>query len=162
MFKKGSTLLLKATLLVMALIVLAMAIFAFPSLYKGLSTDFPMAAKSILVIITVLYAATIPYFFVLWQSWKLLTLIDQNLGFSFFSITAFRNIKLASLIGGSLLMVGFVPFLFPIADADDAPGLLIYGFLVACIPLVVSIFAAILEMLFQNALQMKNENDLTI
>jgi hypothetical protein len=146
----------------MALIVLAMAIFAFPSLYKGLSTDFPMAAKSILVIITVLYAATIPYFFVLWQSWKLLTLIDQNLGFSFFSITAFRNIKLASLIGGILLMGGFVPFLFPIADADDAPGLLIYGFLVACIPLVVSIFAAILEMLFQNALQMKNENDLTI
>jgi hypothetical protein len=111
MFKKGSTLLLKTTLLLMALIVLAMAIFAFPSLYKGASIDFPMASKAILVIITVLYAVTIPYFFVLWQSWKLLTLIDQNLGFSAFAIKAFRNIKLASLMGGILLMVGFVPFL---------------------------------------------------
>ncbi len=159
---KSSTRLLKATLAFMGLIVLAIAIFAFPSLYKGARAEFPMASISILVIMTVLYLVIIPYFIVLWQSWKLLTLIDQNLGFSAFSISAFKNIKNASLVGGLLLMCGFVPFLFPIADADDAPGLIIYWFFLACIPFIVSVFAAVLEMLFQNAVDMKSENDLTI
>lgn len=59
-------------------------------------------------------------------------------------------------------MIGFVPLLYPIAEEDDAPGLLIYGFLFACIPFVVSVFAAVLEKLFQNAVDIKYENDLTI
>ncbi|MGE0566469.1 MAG: DUF2975 domain-containing protein [Bacteroidia bacterium] len=162
MLKKGSTLLLKTTLIFMGLIVLALAVFALPNLYKGASLEFPYAPNCILGIIIVMYAVTVPYFFVLWQSWKLLVLIDQNKGFSKSSVAAFRIIKYASLIGGLLLMIGFVPLLYPIAEKDDAPGLLIYGFLFACIPFVVSVFAAVLEKLFQNAVDMKYENDLTI
>ncbi len=162
MLKKGSTLLLKATLVFMGLIVLALAVFALPNFYKGALAEFPYAPNSILGIVIVLYAVAAPYFFVLLQSWKLLVLIDQNIGFSKFSVRAFRNIKYASLIGGILLMIGFVPMLFPIAEEDDAPGLLLYGFLFACIPFVVSVFAAVLEKLFHNAVEMKSENDLTI
>lgn len=162
MLKKGSTLLLKTTLIFMGLIVLALAVFAFPNLYKGASAEFPYATNAVFVIVIVLYAVAAPYFFVLLQAWKLLVLIDQNLGFSKFSVTAFRKIKFASLIGCILLMAGFVPSLFPIAEADDAPGLLLYGFFFACIPLVVSVFAAVMEKLFQNAVEMKSENELTI
>ena len=162
MFNKSSTMLLKTTLVFMGLIVLALTVFALPNLYKGALAEFPYAPNAILGIVIVLYAVAAPYFFVLWQSWKLLALIDQNRGFSIFSVIAFRNIKYASLIGGLLLMIGFVPLLYPIAEEDDAPGLLIYGFLFGCIPFVVSVFASVLEKLFQNALDMKSENELTI
>lgn len=162
MFKKSSSLLLKTTLVFMGLIVLALAVFALPYLYKGALAEFPYAPNAILGIVIVLYAVAVPYFFVLLQSWKLLVLIEQNIGFSKFSVTALRNIKYASFIGGLLLMIGFVPLLYPIAEEDDAPGLLLYGFLFACIPFVVSVFAAVLEKLFENAVNMKSENDLTI
>lgn len=162
MFKNCSTLLLKMALVCMGLIVLAWVIFALPNLYKGAVVEFPYARLAVLGIVIVLHAVAVPYFFVLWQSWKLLVLIDQNKGFSKFSVTTFRSIKYASLTGGILLMLGFVPLLYPIAEVDDAPGLLIFGFLFACIPLVVSVFAAVLEKLFQNAVEMKSENDLTI
>lgn len=162
MFIKGSTLLLKATLVFMGLLVLAFVIFALPNLYTGALAEFPYAPNSILGIVIVLYVVAIPYFIVLVQSWKLLVLIDHNNSFSKFSVTAFKNIKYASLVGGLVLLLGFVPLLYPIAEVDDAPGLLLYGFLVACIPFVVSVFAAILQKLFQNAVDIKFENDLTI
>lgn len=162
MLKNGSTLLLKITLVVMGLIVLALAIFALPHLYTGALAEFPYAPNSILVIVIVLYAVTLPYFFVLLQSWKLLVLIDQGKGFSKLAVSAFRNIKNSSFIGGLLLMIGFVPMLYPIAQEDDAPGLLVYGFVFACLPFVVSVFAAVLEKLFLNAVEIKSENDLTI
>lgn len=162
MFKKGSTLLLKLTLVYMSLVVLALAVFALPNLYNGALLEFPYAPKAVMSIVIVLYLVTVPYFFVLLQSWKLLELIDQNKAFSQYSVKAFLNIKYASFIGGLILMIGFVPMLFPIADVEDAPGLLVYGFFLACIPFVVSVFAAVLEKLFQNAVDMKSENDLTI
>jgi len=162
MFKKGSTLLLKTALIFMMLIVLILAVFGLPNFYKGALSEFPYAPNSILGIVIIMYATTIPYFWVLWQSWKLLVFIDHNKGFSQLSVKALRNIKRASFIGGLLFMGGFVPLLYPIAEGDDAPGLLVYGFLFACIPFVVAVFAAILEKLFQNAVDMKSENDLTI
>ena len=162
MLKKSSTMLLKTALVFMGLFVLALTVFALPNLYKGTLAEFPYAPNAIVGIVIVLYAVAVPYFFVLFQSWKLLVLIDQNEGFSKFSVTAFSNIKFASLIGGVLLMIGFVPLLYPIAEQDDAPGLLIFGFVFACIPIVVSVFAAVLEKLFQNAVDMKSENDLTV
>jgi hypothetical protein len=55
-----------------------------------------------------------------------------------------------------------VPLLYPFADQDDAPGVLIVGFVIACVPIVVSVFAAVMEKLFKNAIQIKSENDLTV
>lgn len=160
--KTGSTLLLKTTLVLMGLVGLAIAIFVLPNFYEGALAEFPYAPKSILTIVVALYAVTLPYFFVLLQSWKLLVLIDKSIAFSLNAVHAFRNIKFASFLGCLLLMIGFVPFLYPIAEVEDAPGLLLYGFLFACIPFVVSVFAALLEKVFQNAVEMKSENDLTI
>ena len=162
MFKKGSTMLLKITLVFMTLIVLVLAVFALPNIYKGALIEFPGVPNVVLGIIIAMYAVTVPYFLVMWQSWKLLILIDQNKGFSEFSIKAFRSIKFASLVGGLILMIGFVPLLYPIAQLQDAPGLLVIGFAFSCIPFVVAIFASLLEKLFQNALDMKSENELTI
>ena len=161
MIKKGSTLFLKAVLVVMALIALAIAIFALPSIYKGGSAEFPMASKALLAIITILYVAAVPFFITLWQTWKLLNYIDTNKAFSDMSVRVLRNIKRCATII-SILGMATVPLLLPIADADDAPGLLVIGFAFACAPIVVAVFAAVLEKLLTNAIEMKSENELTV
>ncbi len=150
-FKKSAMLLLKATLVLMGLSVIALVIIALPKLYNGALAEFTYAPNAILGIVVVLYALAVPILVILLQAWKLLVLIDKNKGFSNYSINAFQNIKYASLIGGALLMLGFVPLLYPIAEENDAPGLLVYGFIFACIPFVVAAFAQVLEKLFQHA-----------
>jgi hypothetical protein len=62
----------------------------------------------------------------------------------------------------SFIYVAFVPPLFPIADVDDAPGLIIMGMVVACAPISIAVFAAVLEKLLKSAIEIKSENDLTV
>jgi hypothetical protein len=161
MVKKGSTLILKGTVIALGLLVLALCIFALPSIWKGGSSEFPYASTSLLLIIIGMYVTTIPFYIALWQTLKLLNYIDKNTAFSDLSIKALKIIKRCAIIISAVYM-GFVPFLFPIADADDAPGLILMGFAAACIPLVIAVFAAVLARLLQNAIDMKSENDLTV
>ena len=55
-----------------------------------------------------------------------------------------------------VLYLGGVPLLFPIADADDAPGLVVIGFAIACVPIIVAVFAAVLQKLVQGVVDMKS------
>ncbi len=159
--KKGSTHFLRAAIVVMGLIVLALCIFALPSMYNGASAEFPYASLSVLLIIIGMYATAIPFYIALWQTLKLLKLIDTKNAFSDAAVRTLRNIKrCATMI--AVLYLGGVPLLFPIADADDAPGLLVIGFVIACAPVVVAVFAAVLQKLLQSVLDIKSENDLTV
>jgi hypothetical protein len=161
MFKKGSTLILKGAVVAMGLIALAFGIFALPNAYHGGSAEFPMASQAVLLIVIGLYATMVPFFIALWQTLKLLSYIDQNIAFSELSIKALKNIKHCAIAIGILYMGG-VPLLFPIADADDAPGLLLIGFAIACVPFIIAIFAAVLQRLLKSAIEMKSENELTV
>lgn len=159
--KYPSTLFLRAIIALLAGIVLALSIFALPNAWHGGSAEFPYASASVIFIVISLYATTIPFYIGLWQGLKLLRLIDKNAAFSASSVEALRTIKrCASLI--TLVFFTFVPALFPIAEVDDAPGLIIVGGLAACAPLTIAVFAAVLERLFQNAIDIKAENDLTV
>ena len=161
LMKKGSTWVLRGAVILMGLIVLALCIFALPEAWRGGSAEFPMASDAVFLIIVGLYMTSVPFFVTLWQTLKLLSYIDKNIAFSELSVQALKNIKLcASVI--AVLYVGGVPLLYPIAEADDAPGLLVIGMIIACAPVVVAIFAAVLERLLRDAIQMKSENDLTV
>ena len=48
------------------------------------------------------------------------------------------------------------------AELDDAPGLGVIALAFVCMPLVIATFAAVLEKLLQNAIDIKSENDLTV
>jgi hypothetical protein len=159
--KKGQTLFLRLVIALLAAIVLALSIFALPSAWHGGSTEFPYASASVMLIITGLYVTIIPFFIGLWQGLKLLRLIDHNKAFSADAVEALRTIKrCAGII--TIVFFAFVPALFPIADGDDAPGLIIIGGIIACAPMTIAVFAAVLERLFQNAIDIKSENDLTV
>lgn len=159
--KKGSTLFLRAALVFIALVTAVFCIFALPEIWRGGSLEFPTARTSVLLIVLGLYATVIPFSIALWQAFKLLMYIDKNIAFSQASVNAIRNIKRCGVVISAFYIAG-VPLLFPIADADDAPGLLIVGAAIAGIPVVVTVFAAILEMLLKNAIEIKSENELTV
>lgn len=159
--KRGSTHFLRFTTFVFGLIALAICVFALPSIYKDAYAGFPYATQSVVAIVGILYLTSIPFFLALWQTLKLLRYIDQDVAFSELSVRALRNIKFCA-ITMTALYFACVPFLFPIADGDDAPGLILFGAAFACTPLVIAVFAAVLQRLLQNAIDIKSENDLTV
>jgi hypothetical protein len=159
--KRRSTNFLRAAIFFIGIVVIAVCIFGLPAMWKGGSAEFPMASNSILLIMIGLYLTTVPFFIALWQALKLLSYIDQNTAFSDLSVRALRNIKQCA-ISIAVLYIAGVPLLFPIADADDAPGLMVIGAAIACIPIVIAVFAALLQKLLQNAIDFKAENDLTV
>jgi hypothetical protein len=49
-----------------------------------------------------------------------------------------------------------------LAQIDDAPGLILVGFLPVFTAMVVGVFAAVLERLLKEAIDIKSFNDLTV
>ncbi len=159
--KHGSTHFLRFFIFLLGAAVLALCVFALPSMWKGGSEEFPAAAWAVSLIVAGLYASAVPFFLALRQALKLLGAIDRDAAFSESSVKALRDIKRCAL-AISVLYAAFVPLLFPIADADDAPGLIIFGAALACAPVTVAVFAAVLERLLRNAIELQSENDLTV
>lgn len=145
----------------MGLVALAVCMFVLPSLWKGGSAEFPTASAAILLIVIGLYLTVIPFLLGLWQTLKLLRYIDTDQAFSALSVQALRSVKRCWTVIAALY-VAFVPLLTPIAHADDAPGVLLFGAAFACAPAAVAVFAAVLQRLLQSALEMKAEYDLTV
>lgn len=154
---KGSTLFLRGVLLVIALAALAICVIALPRLiiseFKG---DFDFGW-----LFVGMYVTAVPFFFALHQSWKLLGLIDRNMAFSEESVSAFRKIKYCGLSISGLFVLG-MPYIFYLADMDDAPGLAAFGLVIIFASFVIATFAAVLQKLIQSAVDLKSENDLTV
>ncbi|MFT8449330.1 DUF2975 domain-containing protein, partial [Lentilactobacillus hilgardii] len=51
------------------------------------------------------------------------------------------------ILGMGICYTLFLPFIYRVADSEDAPGLVLMFGVVALVPYVVSVFAAILEKL---------------
>lgn len=145
----------------MAGAVLAFCIFAIPSISKGVGIEWPDLAHLKYPILIGGYLTAIPFFFALYQAFKLLGYIDKNTAFSTNSVKALRHIKYCG-ITMSILYAAGMPIIFQVADADDAPGLVIFGMFFVAAPIVVSVFAAVLQKLLQNVIDIKSENDLTV
>lgn len=161
--EKGSTWFLRLVISVMGLGALAICIFAVPSMGKGIVAEFPAIGMHWQYLIMFgLYATAIPYFNALYQTMKLLNYIDANNAFSELSVSALKKIKYSGIIMSIILIGLFEPLAFFIAEADDAPGLIIFAMAAFCIPIAVAVFAAVLHRLMRNAIDMKSENELTV
>ena len=107
------------------------------------------------------YISAIPFFVALYQALKLLGYIDKNKAFSELSVRALKNIKYCA-ITISIIYAVLIPFVVPIADADDAPGLMVFPVIFIFASIVVAVFAAVLQRLLKDAIDIKSDNDLTI
>ena len=140
---------------------MAFCIFAVPAISSGVGVEWPELAYLKYPILIAGYLTAIPFFIALYQAFKLLSYIDKNTAFSVASVKALKYIKYCG-IAMSILYFAGMPILFQIADADDAPGLVLIGLALATAPLVVAVFAAVLQKLLQNAIDIKSENELTV
>lgn len=155
--KIGSTLFLRLVLGIIALGVLALCLIFLPIAIRGeLTGDFDYAP-----ILIGLYIPAVPFFIALFQAHKLLNYIDRNQAFSEYSVKALRNIKFCALAISALFLAG-MPYVFYVADRDDAPGVAAIGFVIIFASFVIATFAAVLQKLIQNAVDIKSENDLTV
>ena len=55
-----------------------------------------------------------------------------------------------------------MPYIYYVAERDDAPGGILIGLILIAAPTIVTVFAATLEELLKNAIEIKSENDLTV
>lgn len=153
--KRGSTIFLRVAVVVIGLTILTICVLPIPLILQtgeaGVYTP----------ILLGLYVPTIPFFFALYQALKLLGYIDKNKAFSELSVTALKHIKRCAAIIGALFAAG-MPYLFYAAEKDDAPGVIVMGLVIIFASMAIGVFAAVLQRLLRNAIDIKSENDLTV
>jgi hypothetical protein len=152
--KKAPTLFLKAVIYIIGLAALGLSIFL-------LFIVEPAKAGPYYPIVLLMVVSLIPFLFAHYQSLKLLNFIDTNNAFSDKSVLALRNIRYCGLTISGLYAVA-MPYIFHVADMDDAPGVVLIGLIVIGASLVISVFAALLQKLLRNAIDIKSENELTV
>lgn len=157
LMKQGSTLILRGTIILIGFVVLGLCVFGLPrAISSELAGDFDYGP-----IFLGLYVTAIPFFFALHQALKLLDHIDHDKAFSQVSVNALKNIKYCALVISGLFAAS-MPYVFWLADRDDAPGVAAIGFVIIGASFVIATAAAVFQMLFQNAVDIKSENDLTV
>jgi Protein of unknown function (DUF2975) len=158
---KRETFFLKFVVVLMGLPVLALCIFLLPEIAEFFAELNPKLDFLQYPFLIGLYAAAIPFYFALYQTFKLLSYIDMNEAFSELSVKALKNIKYCAIIISGLYVV-FMPLLYLMAEVDDAPGIILIGMIIIFGCMVVAVFAAVLQKLLKNAIDIKSENDLTV
>jgi hypothetical protein len=157
--KRGSTLFLRMAVILIGAPVLALGIFGLFWLSKNPAN--PDYAHILYPIVIGMYVSVIPFFAALYQAFKLLSYIDKNQAFSDLSVQALKRIKYCAIAISGLYVV-ILPFVFLVAELDDAPGLIIIGMVPVFASMVIAVFAAVLQMLLNKAIEIKSENDLIV
>ncbi|MFA4942373.1 MAG: DUF2975 domain-containing protein, partial [Patescibacteria group bacterium] len=127
-------------------VVLAICIFALPNIIGSIELD---GYDPILLGI---YLSTIPFFIAIYQSLKLLNYIDKNKVFSDLSIKALKTIRYCAITISALYIIG-MPYIFKVADKDDAPGVVAIGLFFALVPIVIAVLTTILQNILQDVLK---------
>lgn len=153
--KKGSTLFLKGVIFLIGTAVLAFYLIAVPRVIGS----FDLGGYDPLLL--GMYLPAIPFFIALYQSLLLLKYIDKNNAFSELSVKALKKIKYCAFTISVLYLAG-MPYIFYIADKDDAPGVVAIGLVIIFSSGVIATFASLLQKLLKNAIDIKSENDLTV
>lgn len=158
---KRETLFLKSIVILMGLPVLALCILVVPKIGSFAAELVPSMPYIKALVLFVMYAAAIPFFIALYQTFKLLGFIDKNEAFSNGSAKALRVIKYCAMAISGVYVLG-MPLFYIMGELDDAPGIILIGLLIIFASLIIAVFAAVLEKLLTSAIEMKSENDLTV
>ncbi|MBJ8053514.1 DUF2975 domain-containing protein [Bacillus cereus] len=159
--KQGSTLFLKTAIILIGIPVLALCIFLVPNIGNYAAELYPDIAYIKYLILINLYATVVPFYFALYQAFKLVSFIDKGNAFSKLSVRALKKIKNCAVTISILYVVG-MPLFYLMAERDDAPGIIILGMLLIFASMVIAVFAAVLQRLLKDAIDIKSENDLTV
>ena len=106
------------------------------------------------------YVGSLPFFFGLYQAFKVLGYVGRGEAFSPEAVKALRNIKYCALA-----VIGFIAgaeAYIMLGVSDDNAGAVMLGVVTCFVGVVIAVGAAVLERVFQSAVVLKSENDLTV
>ena len=156
---KRETLFLKIAVVLIGIPILALCIYVLTWLANNpVNPDYAYILYPILI---GMYVSAIPFYIALYKAFRLLSYIDKNKAFSQISVTALKTIKYCAITISTLYVV-MMPFVYLVAEKDDAPGGIIIGMVPIFASMVIAVFAAVLQKLLKNAIDIKSDNDLTI
>src|SRR5688572_3488816 len=154
--KNISTLFLRGVVALMAVGVIAFCIFLVPD---SPSPD-PNYAYLKYPALAYIYIGTIPFFIALYHTLKLLHYIDTQKAFTSAAVRAVRTIKYCAF---SIIGLIFVGELFvTLGMQGDRAHLVALGMYITFATTIVATFAAVVQKVLQQAVDIKSENDLTV
>jgi hypothetical protein len=153
--KRGSSLFLQGVIVLVGIAVLALCLFILP---QGIISDRSGYYRPLLI---GMYVPAVPFFIALFQSMKLLHAMDKNAIFSSVSSKALKVITYCAIAISACYIAG-MPYIFYVAEKDDAPGVAAIGFIFIFASLIVATAASVFQNLLQNVVTIKSENDLTV
>lgn len=159
--KRGTTFFLKAAVILIGIAVLALCVFLVPEIANYAAELYPDRAYMKHLVFIDFYASALPFYIALYQAFQLLSYIDKNKAFSELSVRTLKNIKNCAISISGLYTLG-MPLFYLVADKDDAPGIIVIGMIIIFASMVIAVFAAVLQKLLKEAIDIKSENDLTV
>ena len=158
---RRETLILKIAVVMLGIPVAALSVLLLPWIAKDASESSIRMAYVIYGILILMYISVVPFFAALYQGFRLLGYIDSNKAFSELSLKSIQKIR-SCAAAISIIYLFAMPLFYIVAEIDDAPGVILVGMIFVFAPLTVTVFAAILKKLLKNAIDLKNDNELTI
>jgi len=156
-----TTFFLKVAVIFIGIPILALCIFIVPKIGIFAGELYPDIAYMKLLVLIDMYAAAIPFYFALYQAYKLLSYIDKNLAFSELSVKSLRKITYCAITISAIYLLG-MPLYYLMAKKVDPPSFMPMGLVIIFASMVIAVFAAVLQRLLQEAIKIKSENDLTV
>lgn len=158
-FKFKTTFILKIAILIAAIMIILVCLSSTYWMVQKWNSD-----KQYIMIILVagLFISSIPFIIALCQANKILKYIDDKNAFSEVSVKALTNIMYCAIILFVFITIVGIPFFIYWAIMDRAYELIVVGVLIDIVTFVIAIFASLLKYLFQEAISIKSENDLTV
>lgn len=150
---------LKASLVIVSIIILMLCIFWLPYMARHTVELFPEVAYLKYPILFGIYLTCIPFYIGIFETFKLLRLIEKEDAFTEDASKSLRVITLSAICVVALYIMGIVYL-----DIENTlpPGLALLGLTIIFAAFIIAVFAAVLKALLMKVIKIKNENDLTI
>mgnify|MGYP003606206884 FL=1 len=158
---RRETMILKIAVIMLGIPVAALSVLLLPWIARDAAQSSIRMAYVIYGILILMYISVVPFFAALYQGFRLLGYIDSNKAFSELSLKSIQKIR-SCAAAISIIYLFAMPLFYIVAEIDDAPGVILVGMIFVFAPLSVAVFAAILKKLLKNAIDLKNDNELTI
>ena len=158
--KRSSTIFLQIVIVLIGIGALALLLWE-PHLEgrNAHATNFEIYFKD--PFLALVYIGSLPFFFALYQAFKVLGYAGQDNVFSPAAVKALRTIRYCALATiGSVVIEELIIMLNH--GSDDAAGGVFMGVLITFGSMVIATAAAMFERILQNAVDIKSENDLTV
>ncbi len=157
--KRMSISIFQIGVLFIALCVLLLAVFWLPPTAALFAKEAPEYAYLQYPLLGGIYLTLIPFAYAIIEGLKLSRRVALNDPFSITSVHYLKRIKMCALIISALYLAGGLLLNMLV---DMAPGIALLGIIIMLSSLMIGLIAGILEELLRKALEIKEENDLTV